>query len=207
MLRMETNRFDDAALTWDEKPGRIAIAHGIAETIRAQIALGREMRVLDYGCGTGLVGLYLQPYVGHVTGMDSSTGMIEAMKAKIERAALSNVRAVVADMRHEALSEERYDVITASMVLHHVLDTAGLLRRFAGALAPGGQIALADLDREDGTFHQHGNTDVAHFGFDRDGLEEMLVAAGFDAVRFETAHVVRRPPREYPIFLVTARKR
>ena len=39
------------------------------------------------------------------------------------------------------------------MVMHHVADVAGLVRSMTQQLATGGYVALADLDVEDGTFH------------------------------------------------------
>lgn len=58
---------------------------------------------------------------------------------------------------------ERFDGIISAMALHHIKDTQHLLRTFTSHLHPGGFIALADLDREDGSFHTHGNEGVFHF--------------------------------------------
>jgi hypothetical protein len=66
-------------------------------------------------------------------------------------------------------------------------------------------VALADLDREDGTFHKPEITDVHHLGFERRAIRELLAAAGFDGLQDETAFVHRRNDREYPVFLITGR--
>jgi len=42
------------------------------------------MKVLDFGCGTGLLSFFLQPYVGEITGIDTSKGMIEVFDKKIK---------------------------------------------------------------------------------------------------------------------------
>jgi hypothetical protein len=70
-------------------------------------------------------------------------------------------------------------------------------------LRPGGRIALADLDREDGTFHSSDVTDVFHLGFDRADLKAQLAQAGFDDVSDTTAFVHHRNDRDYPVFLVS----
>ena len=76
------NRFDMAALTWDEKPVRVNIAKNIAEKIKELVPLNQNMKVLDFGCGTGLLSFFLQPYVGEITGIDTSKGMIEVFDKK-----------------------------------------------------------------------------------------------------------------------------
>jgi hypothetical protein len=78
-----------------------------------------------------------------------------------------------------------------------------------GLLAPGGWLALADLDDEDGSFHSD-PAEVHHHGIDRGWLCTELTALGFAAPTAVTAHTFTRPdadglPRDYPIFLVSAR--
>jgi 2-polyprenyl-3-methyl-5-hydroxy-6-metoxy-1,4-benzoquinol methylase len=103
---------------------------------------------------------------------------------------------------------ERFDAVVSAMALHHVQDTDRLLRSFRDHLEPGGQLALADLDSEDGTFHPADTAGVFHFGFDREELRHKLEAAGFEAVRFQTAvEVTREDGRAYSVFFVTARVR
>ncbi|RMF87708.1 MAG: class I SAM-dependent methyltransferase, partial [Nitrospirae bacterium] len=102
--------------------------------------------------------------------------------------------------------EETFDAVVSAMALHHVEDTERLLRAFARHLRPGGWLALADLDAEDGTFHPPEVEGVYHHGFDRAALAALLERAGFEGVRFTTAHTVEREGRAYPVFLVTAVK-
>jgi len=64
------------------------------------------------------------------------------------------------------------------MTLHHIKDVRGLLKRFHHALLPGGYIAIADLDKEDGRFHDN-HDGVFHHGFDRDELGLLFAEAGF----------------------------
>jgi 2-polyprenyl-3-methyl-5-hydroxy-6-metoxy-1,4-benzoquinol methylase len=52
-----TERFDQVAGSWDEDPGRVALARAVAEQIRQQVPLMPQMDVLDFGCGTGLLTL------------------------------------------------------------------------------------------------------------------------------------------------------
>ena len=51
--------FDQAAATWDEKPTRKELMRAVVDAIVHQVHLTPQMRVLDYGCGTGLVSILL----------------------------------------------------------------------------------------------------------------------------------------------------
>lgn len=66
--------FNQAATTWDDNPMRVQMARRIADAILQQIPVSNEMEMLDYGAGTGLVTLALQPHVRSVTAADSSDG-------------------------------------------------------------------------------------------------------------------------------------
>ena len=90
------------------------------------------------------------------------------------------------------------------MALHHVADLAPLFARFREHLRPGGRVALADLDLEDGTFHEDA-TGVVHLGFERRAFAALLAAAGFVDVEMETATITRKAEHAYPVFLATAR--
>ena len=100
----------------------------------------------------------------------------------------------------------QFDLIISAMAMHHVEDTAQLLQTFSEHLKPGAMVALADLDKEDGSFHPADVQGVFHSGFERDDLKALLESQGFDDVHFFTAHTVVREAKEYPIFLVIATK-
>jgi hypothetical protein len=77
--------------------------------------------------------------------------------------------------------------------------------KFHTMLNEGGFIAIADLDREDGSFHSE-DTGVFHRGFDRDALVGLAADAGFSNVTVTTASVIHKAGVDYPVFLLTARK-
>ncbi len=90
------------------------------------------------------------------------------------------------------------------MAVHHVEDTGKLIKRFAEHLRPGAMIALADLDKEDGSFHPEEAEGVFHSGFEREEFQRILEGHGFEKIKFVTAHSVNKAKKEYPIFLVIA---
>ncbi|MCG3146930.1 MAG: Ubiquinone biosynthesis O-methyltransferase [Verrucomicrobiae bacterium] len=203
-------RFGEKAQSWDEEPRRVAMGAAIARAVGAKLNGLLKPRLMDYGCGTGLCSLPLAERCAAVLGVDSSTEMLARFAAKARAAGLEHVTTRRHDLTTEPLVGSEFDVILCAMTLHHVREVSGLLGRFHSLLTPGGLLALADLDAEDGSFHQdpHG---VEHHGFCREWVREQLQAAGFRQVEFETAHEIEKPGaagalRRYPVFLATARK-
>ncbi|MBI1920193.1 MAG: methyltransferase domain-containing protein [Geobacter sp.] len=199
-------RFDAAASGWDEEPRRVKLADEIAAAILGEGVLGADMDVLDYGCGTGLLTLRLQPHVRSITGADTSPGMLDVLDGKIRKSGLGNVSTLCLNLETGDVANRRFHAIVSSMTLHHVRDTGALIAKLHSLLLPGGYLCIADLDKEDGSFHDD-MAGVEHFGFERQGLEEMFRAAGFTAVRSRVAAtIMKRETVAYPVNLVTGRK-
>jgi len=201
--------FDAEADTWDEQPHRLERAREVAAVIRASVALSPRMSALEYGAGTGLLGRELAGDLGPMTLADASVGMTEAAARAISgHPAADRLRAQRLDLMTDPVPADRYDLVLSMMAMHHVSDVRQLLAAFHELLAPGGQVALVDLDAEDGSFHD-GDFD-GHLGFPRDELGDWLGAAGFGDVGFRTAYtidkVVDGEDRSYTLFLVTARR-
>jgi len=73
----------------------------------------------------------------------------------------------------------------------------------------GGYLLVADLDKEDGSFHTDGTTDV-HLGFDHNELQKIVEEAGFGNVTFSIAYEIKKEigdeEKTFPVFLMAARK-
>jgi ubiquinone/menaquinone biosynthesis C-methylase UbiE len=209
-MNPEKRDFDAAAAAWDEHPGRVKVAMDIARAITREVALTSDLEVMDFGCGTGLVALALQPHVRSVTGVDSSRGMLDVLAAKIARLGLDNVQTLYCDLARGDVLTGRYDLVVSAMTLHHVPEIAPLFAQFAWVTAPGGRLCIADLDPDDGQFHDD-DTGVFHCGFERDALRDVFVAAGFEDVRVtDAAEVVKQgrdgAMRRFSVFLMTGMK-
>jgi ubiquinone/menaquinone biosynthesis C-methylase UbiE len=210
-MNIERRDFDKEATTWDEVPARVKLANDIAAAISEEILLTSAMDVLDFGCGTGLLTLHLQPVVHSITGVDSSRGMIDVLKAKIGRENLSNIKTQYLDTEKGDILKSTYHLIVSGMTLHHIKEIRPLLDQFYRILMPSGYLCIADLDLDDGRFHDN-NNGVFHFGFDRILLRKDFMEAGFDDIRDRTAAEVMKPGsdggmRSFTIFLMTGRKK
>ncbi|MCE9615089.1 MAG: class I SAM-dependent methyltransferase [Lentisphaerae bacterium] len=203
------SRFDQVAAGWDANPGRVAMAKGIVAAMRAAVPLRADMEVMDFGAGTGLVTLGLLPHVARVTAVDASPGMLRMLEEKLQALGITNVQTLAGDIAQTHFPAAAFDVIVSSMVLHHIPDVPAALQRLRPCLRRGGWLALADLIKEDGSFHADPKG-VFHNGFDPAEIGRWLEAAGFTEIVVGEAHRITREAeggrtREYPVFLVTAR--
>jgi ubiquinone/menaquinone biosynthesis C-methylase UbiE len=200
--------FDVKAASWDNDPKRIKRAGEIADAMIRTMRPAKGMDAMDFGCGSGLITLSLQPLVKSITGVDSSREMLNVLENKIKQQKLANVRTQLVDIEASDRIEGAYDLIVSSMTLHHVSEPGTLLKRMYNILHPGGQLGIADLDKEDGSFHSD-NTGVMHFGFDRAKLKELFAQAGFREIRDATASTVVREQEEktYTVFLISGSKK
>jgi ubiquinone/menaquinone biosynthesis C-methylase UbiE len=207
--KMKESRFDKAAKTWDTAP-RLKLAEAVSTAINKNITLNENLNVADYGAGTGLISLTIAPLVKKITAIDTSNEMLEVLKEKAAASGLKNIATVSGDADNKEIQKLRFDVIVSSMTLHHIKSSEEAASLFFSILNEKGTIALADLDEEKGDFHPD-NSDVHHFGFNRDVLKKIFADAGFKNIRFDTAYIMKKPAasgeiKDFPIFLLIADK-
>lgn len=201
--------FDERAATWEDSSDHVLRATEVGAAIRAAVPIQPTWRVMDFGAGTGLLGRALAPAAAVVDLVDMSAGMIDEARRIVARdpALDGKVRAHHIDVVTEPCPGAPFDLIVSLLALHHVEDVPEVLGTLTGLLVPGGWLALADLDAEDGSFH--GEAFGGHRGFERDRFAGWLSDAGLRDVRFTTAAYVEHDTdagaRAYPVFLATAR--
>jgi ubiquinone/menaquinone biosynthesis C-methylase UbiE len=201
--------FDERAKDWDSDPKKVERARAVAKAIRKTIPLSNDMKALEYGCGTGLLSFALQSHLGQITLADTSQGMLDVLSEKIARAGVTNMHPVKLDLAYDPLPAEQYDLTYSLMTLHHIHAVNDMLVKFHDLLSPQGYLVAADLDKEDGSFHTDGTTDV-HLGFDRDELQKIVERIGFGNITFSTAYEIKKKigneEKMFPVFLMTAQK-
>lgn len=198
------DHFAHKSKSWDMSSKRVKNAKAIASSILNNINLNREMEVMDFGAGTGLLSYFVAPKVGTIVAVDSSPSMLEQFKEKSPEFACKT-EIIQKDLSRESI-DRVFDGVISSMTIHHVEDTTALFSKFYTMLKPGGFIAIADLDSEDGTFHSE-DTGVHHHGFEREILNNIAKNTGFSEINFDTVSIIKKPHREFPVFLMTAVKK
>lgn len=201
--------FNERARDWDSDPMKVERARAVAEAIRNTIPLSTDMSALEYGCGTGLLSFVLQSDLGQITLADTSQSMLDVLAGKITAAGVPNMHPLKVDLAIDPLPAGRFQMIYSLMTLHHIHDVMDILGKFHALLTPGGYLLVADLDKEDGSFHTDGTTDV-HQGFVRDELQKLVENAGFENVLFSTPYKIKKKvgdgEKVFPVFLLSARK-
>jgi tRNA (cmo5U34)-methyltransferase len=202
-----TSRFDEAAAQWDNNPTRVELARAVGASIGRAVPLRSRWRALDYGAGTGLLTLCLQPKVASILAVDSSSGMLDMLSRKLHATGIDNVHIHQWDLESQPLVERGFDLVVSSMTLHHLRNVPLVLGRLAEVLNPKGWLAVADLDSEDGSFHGE-SKDVFHHGFARERIAQWLSDSGFTGVKVGDAHTITKPTstgelRAYGVFLAT----
>lgn len=196
------SHFDAKAKDWDSGKTRVDGTLAIARAIEKRHHFHNEMEVLDFGVGTGLLGFEIAKRVKKVCGVDTSKEMLEQVKSK--NTSECSIEPLLQDILKEPLKRS-FDAVVSSMTLHHIEELELFFKTICQNIKEGGFIAIADLEKEDGTFHSD-NTGVFHFGFERDALVELVSRCGFGDVVCETINTIEKPARGYDIFLLTAKK-
>jgi cyclopropane fatty-acyl-phospholipid synthase-like methyltransferase len=200
---MATDHFAHKAASYEQNPDRVDNVQQIATAMLEAVRFESGMQIMDFGSGTGLLLERIAPHVAKVSALDVSASMLDQLRPKLPSLACE-VELIQLDLESATL-DRRFDGIISSMTLHHIRDVPALFEKLHAMLHPGGFIALADLDREDGSFHTE-DTHVEHPGFGRSEIERLATRAGFLDVQTRTASRMRKHGREYPVFLLTARR-
>ncbi|MBX7249405.1 MAG: bifunctional 2-polyprenyl-6-hydroxyphenol methylase/3-demethylubiquinol 3-O-methyltransferase UbiG [Caulobacteraceae bacterium] len=158
----EVARFSALAEKWWDPTGDFAPLHRFNPTrlafIRDQAAIrfGRDirsrqpfegLRLLDIGCGGGLLSEPMRRLGFSVTGVDASARNIGTARAHAEPQGLAiDYRCATAEQL-EAEGAGPFDVVLNMEVIEHVADPGAYLRTCARLLAPGGLMIVATLNR------------------------------------------------------------
>lgn len=199
------NPFDAMAKAWDVDAKHLERAEALATAIRERVPAGGDW--LDFGAGTGMLGISLLGHADTMVLADASAGMLATATEKVERLGLGDrVGVRKLDLAAADGPAESFDVVASLMALHHVPDVEQVVLRIAAMVRPGGHVALADLDAEDGSFHAHGHVRPEHDGIDRAKLAAWLTDAGLVDIDLSTPFTVQKNDRGYGVFLAVARK-
>lgn len=203
--------FDEQAATWDNDPKKIERAKVFAREISSFIQPNQKLSALEVGCATGLLSFELRDAFNHITLTDTSEGMINVLKEKIQSSGIKNFTPLLADLLEDGQKIAEHDVIYLSMTLHHILDLDAIFKVFGAIVPDNGYLCIADIVKEDGSFHAGMEGIQVHHGFDREKLSEQLLQHHFKEVYYnecyETERKVGDTTKKFPLFIMICKKR
>ena len=148
--QQEVKKFSDIAEQWWNKDGDFKPLHVInplrANYIKEKIEL-KDKKVLDVGCGGGLLCESLYDFGAIVTGIDAAGPGIEVAKIHAQK---NNKNIKYFEKTAEELNTEYieyYDVVTCLEVLEHVPDPKSLIKTCVQLLKPGGLLFLSTINK------------------------------------------------------------
>ena len=184
---------------------------------------GREVKLLDYACGTGSITMALGPHVTTVRGIDVSENMVQRFNDTAQSSGLKfdQAHAVVGDLCGESVPDhlttpEYYDFDIAAIGLgfHHFEDPQLAIKRLTERLKVGtGVLVIVDFLPFDGDKHGMGEMQrtIKHSGFSRSTMGDLYEQAGLEDFKFDVLNEpavmeLKEGTRERSIFIARGRK-
>lgn len=146
----EINKFSEHAARWWDKTGEIKTLHHI-NPARLDYILSTSTvnakKILDVGCGGGILSESLARSGGIVTGIDMNPALINVANLHLAESGL-NVDYHFQSVESLAESEAaNFDIVTCMELLEHVPDPYSIINACARLLKPGGQLYLSTINR------------------------------------------------------------
>lgn len=163
-------------------------------------------RLLDLGCGTGLVAEALEGRVDEMVGIDLSENMVDLASAKELYADLYVGEAEAFLACHD---EAPFDLVTACDLMPYLGDLQPLVSGIASSLIPGGVLVFSTELLPEGEHGAAGYRVTPHhrFAHSRAYLEHILAVAGFDILAVDEINIRLQDGAPTPGHLIFARKR
>lgn len=146
---------------YDRTLGKLGFHRDLLDLTVKNSKVRNNDKVLDIGCGTGLLSLkLLQQADCIVTAVDNSREMMGLFRDKIEKFKLDgHVVCKLMDAGSIKFADNTFDVAVSTVVLHHLKDKLNPLKKIFSVLKPGGRFIIGEVDMD--TTGKH--TDINRF--------------------------------------------
>lgn len=175
-----TDKFEMIADRY-ETSERIQIAKVSSDAIRGYLVEANSKNAIDFGCGTGLVGMNLLKDFNSMLFLDTSQNMINQIKKKVSDFNIQNVDTLCFDFEKDDLSDLHADYIFMAQVLLHINDVELVLSKLFDVLNEGGHLLIVDFDKNENVV-----SDLVHNGFDQVKLTEIMTKIGYRDIQSKT---------------------
>ncbi|MFV0395951.1 MAG: class I SAM-dependent methyltransferase [Coprobacillaceae bacterium] len=194
--------FDQIAKTYNT-PDRIKISIACANEIRKYLVDGNNKSAIDFGCGTGLVGLPLANEFQSILFVDASKNMIQYVKEKIKENNINNAEGIAFDLEENQKEIEPVDYIIVVQVLLHIQDTDAILSKLHSLLKKDGHLIIIDFNKNDLV-----NSEMVHNGFEQKELKSILKKIGYQDISSDTFYQGKEifMKQDASLFIMDARK-
>ncbi len=179
-----TEQFDNMASVYDTFE-RTNIANLSSLAVEEVLSGNTYKSALDFGCGTGLVGINLHPQFEKIYFLDTSLNMLKVVEDKINELGLNKAETLHLDLEtnDDMDLDIKVDCIFMCQVLLHIKDYVPVLSKLKELLNPKGSLVIVDFDKNIDI-----SSDLVHNGFIQKQLAEEIKSLGFSAVESNTFH-------------------
>ncbi|ANY21378.1 putative methyltransferase YcgJ [Tsuneonella dongtanensis] len=130
---------------WDRLRALLAPADAVEAALVSALAGEPLGEMLDIGTGTGRIAELLEPYAGHVTGLDKSPEMLRLARARLQKLPADRVELIQGDFAALPFEPETFDTVVFHQVLHYAQQPEKAVAEAARVCRPGGRLAIVDL--------------------------------------------------------------
>ena len=197
-----TDKFDMIANSYDTSE-RVQIAKVSSDAIKEYLVDTKSKDAIDFGCGTGLVGMNLLNEFRSMLFLDTSQNMLNIIDQKISDSNALNASTLCFDFETPTQPSIRADYIFMAQVLLHIQDFESVLSKLSDILNFEGHLLIVDFNKNDEVV-----SDMVHNGFDQEQLKEIMSKIGYKDIQTKTFYTGSKlfMGQDASLFILDAKK-
>ncbi len=182
---------------------RIGIAKITSNAIREYIVNAKDKSAIDFGCGTGLIGLNFLNDFRSMIFLDTSQNMLKQIKQKISDYNIQNADTLCLDFETAFRSDIHADYVFMAQVLLHIKDVELVLSRLYEVLNQEGHLLIVDFNKNEKII-----SDKVHNGFDLEKLTDLVTKIGFKEIKAKTFYTGNKifMNQDASLFIIDSKK-
>lgn len=149
-MKQNEGWFQEWANEYDNTLGKVKRHHKLLDLAVKLSGIKKGDRVLDIGCGTGLLSLkFLSKKDCNITAIDSSAQMLKIFQEKVKKLNLGDkIECATCSAENMKFVSNQFDIIAATVALHHVREKEPVIRQIHNFLKKGGRFVMGEIDMD-----------------------------------------------------------